>query len=47
MSADTQTQERTLEDRVASLEALIGRALAAAEAHPVGRRILRMMGLGE
>lgn len=45
MSADT--RDRTLEQRVAALEAIISRAVAAAELHPLGRRVLRLLGLAE
>jgi hypothetical protein len=34
-----------LEERVTALEDILERALAAARRHPVGRQILRMLGL--
>lgn len=40
-----ETKERTLEDRVAALEQLLDRAITAAAKHPVGRQVLRILGL--
>jgi hypothetical protein len=38
-------QDSDLEDRVKRIEDLIGHVLARAEQHPVGRRILALLGL--
>jgi hypothetical protein len=47
MSGPAQQDTPTLEERVARLEAIVLRALAAAELHPLGKRIVRLLGLAE
>lgn len=43
----TETEERLsrLEERVAELDSLLLRVLTVANAHPVGRKILKMIGI--
>lgn len=44
---DTSTEDRIarLEARVAELDNLLLRVLTAANAHPIGRKILKMIGI--
>lgn len=37
--------ETSLEDRVARLEAILAKAIERAQRHPMGRQILRLLGL--
>jgi len=37
---------RPVEERVAELERLLGHVLARAREHPVGRKVLRYLGIG-
>jgi hypothetical protein len=41
----TGAQQDTLEDRVAKLEALVARAIERGRRHPLGRQVIRLLGL--
>lgn len=41
----TGAQQDTLEDRVARLEALVARAIERGRKHPLGRQVIRLLGL--
>jgi hypothetical protein len=43
----TDTRPPTLEERVARLERILARALERAERHPLGKQIVRLLGLAE
>jgi hypothetical protein len=47
MTGARQQEDTTLEDRVARLEALVARAIERGRKHPIGRQVIRLLGLDE
>lgn len=45
MSGPVTDQARTIEERVAALEALVARAIERGRRHPLGRQVIRLLGL--